>query len=166
MSYSPFELGLDAKCAGKHACIQGCQCPQRVSALNCLTQIYIQQSKDSGTLDPGANFLRGHIAVLLGLLMCDNKANQKVLLATLPGSTNRSKLASLAEQAREFVTFYAELAIRLSAAAAAKHKDDKEDDGSVARSNEHNVERMVSDRNGDVAREVISFLEKVSAQQS
>jgi hypothetical protein len=72
--------------------------------------------------------------------MRDNKANQKVLLATLPGSTNRSKLASLAEQAREFVTFYAELAVRLSAAAAAKHKDDEEDDGSVARSNEHNVE--------------------------
>jgi hypothetical protein len=166
MSYSPFELGLDAKCAGKRACIRGCQCPQRVSALNCLAQVYIQQSKDSSTLDPGANFLRGHIAVLLGLLMRDNKANQKVLLATLPGSTNRSKLASLAEQAREFVTFYAELAVRLSAAAAAKDKDDEEDDGSVARSNEHNVERMVSDGNGDVAREVISFLEKLSAQQS
>jgi len=48
----------------------------------------------------------------------------------------------------------------LSAAAVAKDKDDEEDDGSVARSNEHNVEQMVSDGNGDVAREVISFLEK------
>jgi hypothetical protein len=83
---------------------------------------------------------------------------------TLPGSTNRSKLASLADHEFSCLTFYAKLAVRLSAAAVAKDKDDEEDDGSVARSNEHNVERMVSDGNGDVAREIIPFLEKLSAQ--
>ena len=97
--------------------------------------------------------------------MRDNKANQKVLLAALPGPTHRNKLASLAEQARESVTFYAELAIRLSTAAASKDKDGDDDDSSAARSGEYNVERMVSDGNGHVAREVISFLGTLSAQQ-
>jgi len=117
-------------------------------------------------MDPGANFLCGHIAVLLGLLMRDNKANQTVLLTALPGSSTRRKLASLAEQAREFVTFYAELAIRLSIAVAAKDKDDKEDGILMPHSNDTKVDRMVGDGNGNVAREVISFLESLSAQQS
>jgi hypothetical protein len=99
--------------------------------------------------------------------MRDNNANQKVLLAVLPGPSNRKKLASIAGQAREFVTFYAELAIRLSTAATAKDKDEDEDDALASRSDDHNkVERMVGDGNGNTAREVISFLEQLSAQQS
>jgi len=158
---------LDPACTSKHICIQTCQCPRRVSALDCLAQVYIKQSNDSNDIDPGATFLRGHFAVLLGLLMRDNNANQKVLLAVLPGPSNRKKLASIAGQAREFVTFYAELAIRLSTAATAKDKDEDGDDALASRSDDHNkVERMVGDGNGNTAREVISFLEYLSAQQS
>jgi hypothetical protein len=155
-------LGLDPTCLGKRTCIQACQCPQRISALDCLAQVYTQLFKDNNEVDPGADFLRGHIAVLLGLLMRDDKVNQKVLLAALPGSSNRNKLASLAEQAREFVTFYAELAVRLSAAAAAKDKYDEEEDDLAPRSDGHNGERIGRDGNGHVAREVICFLEKLS----
>jgi len=97
--------------------------------------------------------------------MRDNKANQKLLLVALPGPTNRGKLASLAGQAREFVTFYAELVVRLAAAATVKAKDENEDGGSATRSDDLYVERMVRDGNGHVAREIISFLEKLSAQQ-
>lgn len=154
-------------------CIQDCQCSRRVSALDCLAQVYIQQSGDNID-DPGANFLRGHLAVLQGLLMRGSKANQKVLLATaLPGSSSRAKLAALAEQAREFVTFYAQLAVRLSAAAKANGKDDDDDGegGDEKKLNphsddDHHVNHMVRDGNNDqVAHEVISFLEKLSAQQ-
>lgn len=159
-------LDLDPACSGKRACIQACQCPQRVSALDCLAQVYIQQFKGNKEVDPDADFLRGHIAVLLGLLMRDDRANQKVLLAALPGFSNRNKLASLAEQAREFVTFYAELAVRLSAAAAAKDKYDEEEDDLAPRSDGHNGERIGRDGNGHVAREVVSFLEKLTVQQS
>jgi len=165
---------ISPTCTGKRTCIQACQCSRRVSALDCLAQVYIQQTKDSNNtndnIDPGANFLRGHLAVLLGLLMRGSKANQKVLLATaLPGSSNRSKLAALAEQAREFVTFYAQLAVQLSVAAKGKaddDADDDDDDNEIPHSDDHNVDRMVRDgNNGQVAQEVISFLEKLSAQQ-
>jgi len=104
--------------------------------------------------------------------MRGNKANQKVLLAAaLPGSSNRTKLAALAEQAREFVTFYAELALRLSKAAKGKDDDadddeDQDDDNTSPRSDDYNVDRIARDgNNGQVAQEVIAFLEKLSAQQ-
>jgi len=98
--------------------------------------------------------------------MRGSKANQKLLLATaLPGSSNRSKLAALAEQAREFVTFYAQLAVRLAVAAQGKADDDA-DDNEIPHSDDHNVDRMVKDgNNGQVAQEVIFFLEKLSARQ-
>lgn len=164
-------IGVNPVCAGKRACIQACQCQQRVSALDCLAQIYIQQSKDNNAnSDPGADFLRGHLAVLLGLFMRGNKANQRVLLAAaLPGYSNRTKLAALAKQAREFVTFYAELALRLSKAAKGKNDnsdDDDDSDNATPRSDDYNVDRIARDgNNGQVAQQVISFLEKLSAQQ-
>jgi hypothetical protein len=157
--------GLNTACIGKRSCIKACQCSQRISAIDCLVQVYMQQTKGSD-IDPGANFLRGHIAVLLGLLMRDNKTNQKVLLAALPGSSNRKKIASLAEQAREFVTFYAELAVRLASAMSAKDRDSEENGGSAPRSDDYEVERMVGDGNGNVAREIVSFLETLSTQQA
>jgi hypothetical protein len=171
-TYYSLSTGISPTCTGKRTCIQACQCSRRVSALDCLAQVYIQQTKDSNNtddnIDPGANFLRGHLTVLLGLLMRGGKANQKVLLATaLPGSSNRSKLAALAEQAREFVTFYAQLAVRLAVAAQGKADDDADDDDNeIPHSDDHNVDRMVKDgNNGQVAQEVIFFLEKLSARQ-
>jgi hypothetical protein len=107
------------------------------------------------------------MAILLGLLMRDNKANQKVLLLALPGHANYNKLVSLADQAREFITFYAELAGRLAAPAVGKTKDaEANDDISIPHSDKQNMERIVGDGNGHVAREVILFLENLAVQQS
>lgn len=152
--------GIDPNCRGKRACIQACHCPQHVSALECLVQVYVQQGKDTDA-DPGAIFLRGHVAVLLGIVMRDNKANQRVLLGVLPGSSKQSKLHSLAAQAREFVVFYAGLTARLSAAATVKDDDDDEDDEVKP---DDNVERVVGDGNSQVAKDVVSFLEELSTR--
>lgn len=154
--------GVDPKCIGKQTCVLLCECPRRSSALDCLTRVYVQLTRESSHADPGTNFLRGHLAVLLGLLMRDSKANQKMLLTALPGTTNRTKLASLAEQAQEFVTFYADLAVRLSTAANQNDRDDE--DG--PRSENNHTERMVTDSNGHVAQEVVTFLHKLSTQQA
>lgn len=169
--------GINPLCTGKRMCIQACQCQRRISALDCIAQLYIQQAKanaDLNDIDPGADFLRGHLAVLLGLLMRNNKANQKVLLAaSLPGSSQHAKLAALADQAREFVTFYAELALKLSKAARGRSDDGDEgsDDGDGDGGDDgpslenYNVDRIARDRNnGQVAQEVISFLETLAAQ--
>lgn len=97
--------------------------------------------------------------------MRDNKTNQKVLLATLPGHSSSQKLASLGDQAREFVTFYDELVVRLSTAATARDKKDEDNNSPTPHSDHRKVERIVKDGSGNVAREVIAFLEKLSVQQ-
>ena len=97
--------------------------------------------------------------------MRDNKTNQKVLLATLPGHSSSQKLASLGDQAREFVTFYDELVVRLSTAATARDKKDEDNNSPTSHSDHRKVERIVKDGSGNVAREVIAFLEKLSVQQ-
>lgn len=63
----------------------------------------------SATLDADTAdtlFLRGHLAVLFGLLMRRNPANQDYLLNALAGASSRATLVTLVEQAREFVAFY------------------------------------------------------------
>jgi hypothetical protein len=49
-------------------------------------------------------FLRGHLAVLFGLLMRGNPDNQEHILQSL--SRSNQTLEQLAEQAREFVSLY------------------------------------------------------------
>jgi hypothetical protein len=66
-------------------------------------------SEDSDP-DAGAAFVRGHLALLFGLLVRGAPAGRTVLLAALPGVSARAKLARLAEDARAFVAFYAALA--------------------------------------------------------
>lgn len=157
-------IGIDPTCSGKRNCLQACRCLRHVTALDCLARVYTQQSSGRADGDPGENFLRGHTAVLLGLLMRDSKPNQKIILSALPESSNRRKLSSLANQAREFVTFYAELATRLSAAAITKKQEDK-DSNSDPHSDDNNMDRVVRDGNSEVAKEVVQFLVNLSAQQ-
>lgn len=162
-----FVTEINPTCVGKRNCIRGCQCEHRVSALACLSLVYIQQGKATSDLenvvDPGADFLRGHLAVLFGLLMCHNPANQTILLAALPGTSHRSKLATLVDQALDFVTFYAELTGRLVTAAATE--DGKENEGFDVMAippqrQDYSVKRIVRDGKGeDVAHSVILFLE-------
>lgn len=72
-----------------------------------------------------ASFLRGHLAVLFGLLMVGSPENQAMVLAALPSASpptpssnymngkkerekyaKRAKLSRLVEQAKDFAVFY------------------------------------------------------------
>lgn len=100
-----------------------------------------------------AAFLRGHLAVLFGLLMMDSKENQMAILDALPGSSSSSdlrlviakhtKLSKLVEQARDFVVFYTVVSKRLN-----YDRVNGGDDG--------NGEKVKESR---VVKEVVSFLE-------
>lgn len=68
--------------------------------------------------DADASFLRGHLAILFGLLMQGNKANQKAILSSLSrpldligGGKNsvvdKTNLDQLVDLAQDFVAFYA-----------------------------------------------------------
>ena len=107
--------GVGHECAGTSQCIRNCRCSRRASALYCLTVAYsrLQSAGDHG--DPTLDFLRGHLAMLFGLLMQENVANQMVLLKTLPGSSDSVKLHTLLCQAQEFLAVYAAFRSRLFA---------------------------------------------------
>lgn len=89
-----------------------------------------------------ASFLNGHLAVLFGLLMSESPENQSAILESLPAPTsasapssrrvqksktgnNKIKLSRLAEQARDFVAFYA---------AINGHSEEGEKESKVAKS--------------------------------
>ena len=85
-----------------------------------------------------ASFLRGHLAVLFGLLMSESPENQSAILGSLPVPTvatsprvqknktgTKVKLSRLAEQARDFVAFYT---------AVNAHSEEGEKESKVAKS--------------------------------
>ena len=88
-----------------------------------------------------ASFLHGHLAVLFGLLMSESPENQSAILESLQVPTsaaatssrlqknkktgNKVKLSRLAEQARDFVAFYA---------AVNGHSEEGEKESKVAKS--------------------------------
>jgi hypothetical protein len=126
--------------------------------------VYEQRKFSLGSVvDPGANYLRGHLAILFGLLMRDDPINQTVLLSAFAGSDNRVILDSLVDQAREFVTFYADLTSRMAVAVAAVEEEENSEPLSDP---QHSVERMVRDGKGEsVARDIVSFLESLRDSQ-
>jgi hypothetical protein len=128
--------------------------------------VYEQRKVSSApVVDPGANYLHGHLAILFGLLMRDDSVNQTILLYALSGSDNRVILDSLVDQAREFVVFYADLTSRMAVAVAAV--EDQEEENSAPLSDpQHSVERMVRDGKGEsVARDIVTFLESLRDSQ-
>lgn len=103
---------LDPLCTPKRECVDGpCQCRQRKGALYCLATVYIQSTAVDSE-DAGAVFIRGHLAVLFGLLMQDCDENKTQLLAALPGASDRGKLSKLVDHAQGFVKFYTTLSSR------------------------------------------------------
>ena len=127
-------IGLNPSCAlRKRACARRCTCSPASNGLDILVNIYIVQgfkteSSESSLsadatealIEADASFLRGHLAVLFGLLMFESPENQSAILESLPFPTsatssrvqkskpsNKIKLSRLAEQARDFVVFYA-----------------------------------------------------------
>ncbi|KAJ2915931.1 hypothetical protein MD484_g4464, partial [Candolleomyces efflorescens] len=120
------ETYLDPTCKLRKAkCLDACSCsrPNGASALELLVQLYVRQQTDLVVkkeeddddderlqMDADASFLRGHLAVLFGLLMQRNKKNQGALQELLPGGQSKSeikiKLNRLVDQARQFVAFF------------------------------------------------------------
>ncbi|KAF8809523.1 hypothetical protein BYT27DRAFT_7094210 [Phlegmacium glaucopus] len=146
------ETRLSPSCAlKKRACARRCTCSPSSSGLDILANIYIVQgfkteSSESSLpadaaealIEADASFLRGHLAVLFGLLMSDSPENQSAILESLPLPTsatssrvqknktdNKVKLSRLAEQARDFVAFYA---------AVSRHSEEGEKESKVAKS--------------------------------
>lgn len=104
------------------------------------------------------------MAILFGLLMRGCPDNQLVLLGALPGSSDKRKLNTLIEHARDFTQFYVEFTKKVSAVVNSQSRGDDKDYGMEARTLGVNIdgsmERVLRDANGEtVAREVISFLE-------
>jgi hypothetical protein len=110
------------ECAGAPQCIRSCCCSDDPSALHCLAFAYTQLQAVGGRNDPTLDFLCGHFAVLFGLLMQDNVANQMELLKGLPGISDSVKLSMLLCQAQEFLAVYAAFKSRLFA--SSMHQND------------------------------------------
>ncbi|KAG5653614.1 hypothetical protein H0H81_011986 [Sphagnurus paluster] len=142
---------LDPTCTlRKRACIRRCTCTRAISALDILVQLYTRYQPasdaahshspaqaDDDAVDPAdALFLRGHLAVLFGLLIRGCEANQEHILDALGGAR---ALRALVEQAREFVAFYAALGEGAGVSASASGVGGTED--------------------GQVAQDVVCFLE-------
>jgi hypothetical protein len=150
---SALDLVLDISCLSKRSCIRKCTCPRPVSALECLVVIYLQHRKASSEdeIDP---IIRGHISILFGLLMRDSIANQRTILAALPGSTIRAKLIPVVETAQEFVNFYGEVMTRAAGVNSVGTDDDAKNDI---------PNRTKPQEKGEtIARDVVAFLEILS----
>ncbi|KAH9922543.1 hypothetical protein B0H21DRAFT_701490 [Amylocystis lapponica] len=153
------DTSLDFSCAGKRACTLECRCASRVSALECLVLVYLQHCKSENELDP---VVRGHMAVLFGLLMQGCRENQRVILRALPGASDRGKLNALVEHAREFTLFYVEFTKRVEAVVHSQSRGDEEDEEDVLEGGDGSIERVLRDGKGEtVARDVIAFLERL-----
>ncbi|KAI0317321.1 hypothetical protein OF83DRAFT_1058862 [Amylostereum chailletii] len=158
------DICLDPNCSGEGRCARSCQCAVRIGALQCLVQVYLYYRKiesdsvDSG--DPSAYIIRGHLAVLFGLLMRQNPRNEEAVITALPGLTRYAKLNDLAANAREFVGLYADFMMRV-AREGIEQGDEDQDEGE----READISRVMRERAGeDVARDVVLFLELLRDQ--
>lgn len=130
--------------------------------------------------------LRGHVAILLGLLVQNDNKNQDLVLQALPSpppnsnrstnargarSADQAKLTGLIENAKEFAAFYVEFAKKISSTVV-DERDDEHSAMDVDEGNDDvsenldkvvrgvNVRGMLKDRQGEsVARDVIRYLE-------
>jgi hypothetical protein len=144
------ETRINPTCNVQFACAAGsCTCPDRVSALQCLAEAYVQQSASASAPaitmggdqaeDAGAVFVRGHLAVLFGMLMRDCPANREPLLQVLSvasSSPEGAVIIELVEHASAFVNFY----------------------NAVSAANAHKGESLSSSDGNMVAEEALAFL--------
>ncbi|KAI0251927.1 hypothetical protein BJV78DRAFT_1207765 [Lactifluus subvellereus] len=140
------ETKLDPSCPAHRQCAYACSCPNAVSFLECLVSVYEQHHRLEDD-DPGTHIIRGHLAVLFGLLMRDSSANQDIILDVLPGAG----LKGLIRHAKEFVELYAEFMARVA-------RGEKHDAGDA----EDDLEEIAPARDSatqDVAQDIIRFLE-------
>ena len=144
----PFFSELDPSCPALRQCAYGCNCPNAVNVLQCLASVYERHLRTEDD-DPGTYIIRGHLAVLFGLLMRGSSVNQEIILDALPGG-----LKGLISHAKEFVGLYTEFMARV-ARGERTNAGDAEDDSDE-------VTAQVQVRDGatqDVAQDIIRFLE-------
>ncbi len=150
---------FDYHCPGKRSCTLECKCPSRTSALEGLATVYNEQCKSDSEIEV---VVRGHIAVLFGLLMRHSAENQRILLASLPGISNKKKLHALADNAREFMLFYVEFAKKISAVAEAEDDEGEEAVGGKGGEGLGGMGSLMRDSQGEtVARNITAFLEEL-----
>ena len=145
----PFFSELDPSCPALRQCAYGCNCPNAVNVLQCLASVYERHLRTEDD-DPGTYIIRGHLAVLFGLLMRGSSVNQEIILDALPGAG----LKGLISHAKEFVGLYTEFMARV-ARGERTNAGDAEDDSDE-------VTAQVQVRDGatqDVAQDIIRFLE-------
>ncbi|KAI0053231.1 hypothetical protein FA95DRAFT_1482207 [Auriscalpium vulgare] len=156
---------LSPSCPGSRSCFRTCRCTSRINALDALVGVYLHYRKSDADHDEAAaTIVRGHLAILFGLLMRGSAPNTRAVLDALPGVTRRAKLDGLLSNAREFVGVYAEFMVRVARGEGAGRKD-REDEDEEEREREeerHRDERAVRDGASEgVARDVIGFLESL-----
>ncbi|KAI0088819.1 hypothetical protein BDY19DRAFT_890661 [Irpex rosettiformis] len=118
------ELKLSPLCPGLRPCAVACRCPERVSALECLVQIYEQPGRSGNDFE---SVVRGHIAILFGLLMQGHPRTQVILLRLLPGPSNKKKVENVMENVQEFTLFYSEFVKKVAHAAQMEGDDDDQE---------------------------------------
>jgi hypothetical protein len=133
--------------------------------LEFLALIYVQQDTAHEVTDLGVDFLRGHLAVLFGLLMQRNDRHREALLHVLPGESDYIKVDLLVNQAREFVTFYSDLTAHLADAAT---KISMDPEMSLRTGNGiGSICKIIKEGRGeDVAHDVILYLERLKGHHS
>lgn len=152
---------LSFHCTGKRACTTSCHCSSRTSALSCLALVYSQYGKSEAE-DGVESMIRGHMAVLFGLLMRGSPENQRVLLDALPGTSHKQKLGKLVEHARDFTSFYVDFTRRVSQVVQSQDDDGPPEDLGGYAVEDDRVGRMLGDSHGAVvANDVVSFLESL-----
>ncbi|TDL27339.1 hypothetical protein BD410DRAFT_415216 [Rickenella mellea] len=101
---------VDMSCQGGPSCSPYCTCPTRITAFACLVSVYVALAKVEETAEePTEHVLRGHIAILFGIIMDSNRDIRGLLLDQLPGTSSARKLDNLIQQATDFAALYAEL---------------------------------------------------------
>ena len=111
-----------------------------------MSRIYIALAE----IEPGsfkgsaeANFLKGHLAVLLGLLSKDSSSFENIM-DLLPGDSRSSKLQSWIDAVTEFTSFYSELTARFAEAIQASHSDMPEEEEDL--NDEGNLSSFISSK--------------------
>jgi hypothetical protein len=167
---------MDPECTAERACIEQCQCPDRVNALECLVSIYLRQRPRIGEDDgeAGSHFVRGHLAVLLGLVVKSGAGDDglrlaRLLLGALPGSSDGDKLDSLIEQAEGFALVYAEMHSRVGRVGSLVPMSDAGDEGEDGGGGDgqHESRSVVGVGTGEqVTRDVIAFFKAIRDRHS
>jgi len=98
-------LAINPICPGSRLCVRACRCPGQKSILECFTTLHVQYSDNCQDDLPECAFLRGYTAILLGLLMKDDRSNQTIVTSTLPGASRSDKIKSLITHCHSFLDF-------------------------------------------------------------